>query len=397
MILSEDITMITNIDTIQNIINEFKKSIESYSYKVYDINTKEKVIVIEDSLVLYVGFLTYFEDWYGECNTNFYEKEDYCLKIEELTYNTLSFKFNSIDFINKYKQLTGNDLNCFYLKFFSSNARTIDYRTYKCIERPKLIDKIDKLKPNLLLKKRNDSWDGILYYFVVVEVRGFDNTNGIGVFRTTSKPYSYILTKGRNWIKDGFEAGNYDAVGNEFEQALFSWRGKRLKRKDILENNLSYYYIEKRVKDKNKLWDIANEILENARNGIYDDIERNTYIKPDNRWKTEELVYKLIKKMYKEYNVIYQHRPFFLHTEKGGQMSYDIFISGLNIAIEYQGKQHFEPVDFFGGEEGYKKTFERDKLKRKLSEENGVKLIYINYWEDVTMELIRSKIENVLS
>ena len=76
-------------------------------------------------------------------------------------------------------------------------------------------------------------------------------------------------------------------------------------------------------------------------------------------------------------------------------MSYDIFISGLNIAIEYQGKQHFEPVDFFGGEEGYKKTVERDKLKRKLSEENGIKLVYINYWEDVTIDLIKEKIESI--
>lgn len=85
-----------------------------------------------------------------------------------------------------------------------------------------------------------------------------------------------------------------------------------------------------------------------------------------------------------------------MRGKNGGQMSYDIFISGINVAIEYQGKQHFEPVDFFGGEEAYKKTIERDKLKRKLSLENGIKLIYINYWEDVTTSLIKDKINACL-
>ena len=73
-------------------------------------------------------------------------------------------------------------------------------------------------------------------------------------------------------------------------------------------------------------------------------------------------------------------------------MSYDVYICGLKTAIEYQGKQHFEPVEYFGGKENYEKQVERDKLKLELSEKNGVKLIYINYWEDVTPDLIIEKI-----
>lgn len=64
----------------------------------------------------------------------------------------------------------------------------------------------------------------------------------------------------------------------------------------------------------------------------------------------------------------------------------------LFLSIEYQGKQHFEPVEYFGGKEHYERQVERDKLKMKLSEANGVKLIYINYWEDVTPDLISEKI-----
>ena len=94
-------------------------------------------------------------------------------------------------------------------------------------------------------------------------------------------------------------------------------------------------------------------------------------------------------------SVLYQYRPFFLKSEKG-QMSYDVFICGLNIAIEYQGKQHFEPVELFGGEDSYKKQVVRDKLKWKLSKENNITLVYINYLDDISSVLIREKIDIAL-
>lgn len=77
-------------------------------------------------------------------------------------------------------------------------------------------------------------------------------------------------------------------------------------------------------------------------------------------------------------------------------MSYDVYISGVNIAIEYQGKQHFEPVEFFGGEEGFASLRKRDAEKFDLSKKYGVKLIYINYWEEVNEKLIRDRVEEVI-
>ena len=65
---------------------------------------------------------------------------------------------------------------------------------------------------------------------------------------------------------------------------------------------------------------------------------------------------------------------------------------GENIAIEYQGKQHFEPVEFFGGQKHFEEQRKRDELKREKSEQNGIILICINYWEDISLDLIKSKI-----
>lgn len=58
-----------------------------------------------------------------------------------------------------------------------------------------------------------------------------------------------------------------------------------------------------------------------------------------------------------------------------GALSLDFYLPDYNIAIECQGRQHFEPVTAFGGEEEFKKILERDTRKSSLCEENDVKLI----------------------
>ena len=59
-----------------------------------------------------------------------------------------------------------------------------------------------------------------------------------------------------------------------------------------------------------------------------------------------------------------------------GRQSLDFYLPDYNVGVECQGEQHFFPVKYFGGEKTFKKTLERDKRKKKLCEENGVKLLY---------------------
>ena len=49
--------------------------------------------------------------------------------------------------------------------------------------------------------------------------------------------------------------------------------------------------------------------------------------------------------------------------------------------IEYQGIQHYNCVDYFGGQEGFEKQQHRDNLKRQYCKENNIKLIEIPYWD----------------
>lgn len=100
-------------------------------------------------------------------------------------------------------------------------------------------------------------------------------------------------------------------------------------------------------------------------------------------------LFKIVKKEYS--NAIYQYRPKWLNSQ-----SLDIFIPNLNIGIEYQGKQHYEPVTFFGGDEGYKKTVERDKRKEVLYKKNNINLIKWKYDEVINVQKLREKIKNLL-
>ena len=60
------------------------------------------------------------------------------------------------------------------------------------------------------------------------------------------------------------------------------------------------------------------------------------------------------------------------------KMALDFYLPQYKIAIECQGKQHFKPVNIFGGEAFYRKTIERDILKKLLCEEHGIRVIYFS-------------------
>ena len=66
----------------------------------------------------------------------------------------------------------------------------------------------------------------------------------------------------------------------------------------------------------------------------------------------------------------------------------DIFIENLNVGIEYQGIQHFEPVKYFGGKEKYEYTVKMDKLKKEKCDNNNVKLFYFSKEKKIPKEYL---------
>lgn len=73
-------------------------------------------------------------------------------------------------------------------------------------------------------------------------------------------------------------------------------------------------------------------------------------------------MFNIIKTAFPDTQVLHQGCPKWL-----GKQRFDIYLPSYNIAIEYQGIQHFKPVDLFGGEEGFKQTVERDRRKKNCA------------------------------
>ena len=107
---------------------------------------------------------------------------------------------------------------------------------------------------------------------------------------------------------------------------------------------------------------------------IYNDIYEQLIIdgKFKHKWFNELNLFKIAKSEYPD--TIYQFRSNWL-----GNQSLDIYIPDLNLAIEYQGIQHYEPVKAFGGKEKFEERLKLDNRKRQLCKENNINLFEWKY------------------
>lgn len=109
-------------------------------------------------------------------------------------------------------------------------------------------------------------------------------------------------------------------------------------------------------------------------------------------WISEVELYKIVKELLPNKKVVHQGRPKWL-----GSQFFDVWIPDLNLAIEYQGTQHYQPVEFFGGEEGLRNTKARDKRKAGLCQQNKVELVYFRYDEEINKIMVMQRLKPYLN
>lgn len=87
-----------------------------------------------------------------------------------------------------------------------------------------------------------------------------------------------------------------------------------------------------------------------------------------------------------------------LLSDKGRPLRFDFAIFKNNkifCLIECQGIQHYEAVDFFGGQEKYLQQKRYDKLKKEYCINNQINIIEIPYWDynKINEEYINEKVK----
>jgi len=61
------------------------------------------------------------------------------------------------------------------------------------------------------------------------------------------------------------------------------------------------------------------------------------------------------------------------------QLPFDFYLPKYRVVIEFDGIQHYEPLNFFGGVEYFEKLKNNDKIKNDYCEDNYINLIRIRY------------------
>lgn len=71
-------------------------------------------------------------------------------------------------------------------------------------------------------------------------------------------------------------------------------------------------------------------------------------------------------------------------------LPFDFYLEEERTSIEYNGKQHYKEMEFFGGKKSFQEQKKRDKIKVKYCKDNNIPLLIIPYTEFERIEEIIS-------
>lgn len=99
-----------------------------------------------------------------------------------------------------------------------------------------------------------------------------------------------------------------------------------------------------------------------------------------------------IRQWLEKNNIIYIYQNPFDDCKDKKALPFDFYLSAYNLCIEFDGRQHFEPIDFAGkGEEWAQKQFQitqkHDAIKTEYCEKNNIRLLRIPYFKNIEEEL----------
>ena len=86
-----------------------------------------------------------------------------------------------------------------------------------------------------------------------------------------------------------------------------------------------------------------------------------------------------IRKWLRKEKIKYVSQKRFKGCKLERPLPFDFYLPEKKILIEYQGKQHYQPVKLFGGNKPLKLQRKRDKIKKAYAKKRGIKLVTISY------------------
>jgi len=179
---------------------------------------------------------------------------------------------------------------------------------------------------------------------------------------------------------DEIEKSDYGTNGINYTGCSHKIGGQEFHEIDLLRRN-----VDRAKYFGNPFIEFVEEILREAENLLRD---KHGIPKIGEGWVSEMKLYDLIKAVFPE--VQHHATPAWLKPQH-----LDVFVPSRKLAFEYQGKQHLEAVDFFGGRESFENTVSRDRLKAQKCKAKGVILIQWLYTEPIDQPTLMEKLRQV--
>ena len=95
----------------------------------------------------------------------------------------------------------------------------------------------------------------------------------------------------------------------------------------------------------------------------------------------------VIRKYLKDNGIKYKKQKTFDGCNYKYPLRFDFYLIKHNICIEYDGMQHFRPVNYFGGIDTFNYILIKDEIKNQYCKNNNIKLIRIRYDENIIEKL----------
>lgn len=165
-------------------------------------------------------------------------------------------------------------------------------------------------------------------------------------------------------------------------------------RDDISPDEITYWHNVK-LEEAKPMARLRRQAAQSARavSKYFENITREEFgfRKVGERWVSETLLFQIVDRVFENEEVVHHHRPEWL-----GGLELDIYIPSRELAFEYQGEQHFHPVEIWGGKAALEETRIRDERKRVLCADVGVTLVEIDYTEALTESHIKKRISEAV-
>jgi len=208
-----------------------------------------------------------------------------------------------------------------------------------------------------------------------------------GEYKNAREPLLWKCFCGYKWFS------NWDNIKNKGKWCPSCARRPSIKIEEVIEyakknkgKLLSDVYV-----NSSSLLDWGCCVCGNIWSANYNNVKnKNSWCPSCSSGKTQKYLFDIIKIIFKNKKVYYNFRNFpWLKHHVRTSLELDFYLPHIKLAIEYDGHQHFFPVDFFGGREEFTRNKNCDFVKNKLifQNSNDVKyFIRIPYWERISKE-----------